>query len=78
MEPITQTPALEPFGTDWAPQVERWRTAHRIVGIYEQEVTKEIRGEAITRRGTQDDPVVLVQGADGVRTLKLASELAIF
>lgn len=78
MEPISHTPTPAPLGTDWAPQVERWRTAHRIVGIYEQEVTKEIHGEAITRRGTEEDPVVLVEGKNGVRVLKLASELGIF
>lgn len=78
MEPITPIQTPDPFGTDWAPQVERWRMAHRIVGIYEQEVTKEIHGEAITRRGTEDDPVVLVEGEDGLRVLKLASELGIF
>ena len=78
MEPITNSQTPEPFGTDWAPRVERWRTGQRIVGIYEQEVTKEIHGEAVTRRGTEDDPVVLVEGKDGVRVLKLASELEIF
>lgn len=78
MEPISQTQTPDPFGTDWVPRVERWRSAQRIVGIYEQEVTKEIHGEAITRRGTEDDPVVLVEGRDGARVLKLASELDIF
>lgn len=77
MEPITATAALEPFGTDWVPRVERWRSAHRIVGIYEEEVTKEIHGESITRCGSEDDPVVLVEGKDGLLTLKRASELEI-
>ena len=55
--------------------LERWRAAHRIVGIYEEEVTKEISGRPITCRGTTQNPVVLVEGEDGVRALKLASEL---
>lgn len=78
MEPISPIQTPDPFGTDWAPKVERWRSAHRIVGVYEEEVTKEIHGEAITRRGTEDDPVVLVEAKDGARVLKLASELEIF
>lgn len=57
------------------PAVERWRAAHRIVGIYEEEVTKEISGRPMTCRGTAQNPVVLVEGEDGVRALKLASEL---
>jgi hypothetical protein len=78
MEPISATVALAPFGTDWMPRVERWRSAHRIVGIYEEEVTKEIHGESITRSGSENDPVVLIEGKDGLRALKRASELEIF
>lgn len=55
--------------------VERWQAAHRIVGIYEEEVTKEISGRAMTCRGTAQNPVVLLEGRDGARALKLASEL---
>ena len=60
------------------PAVERWRAAHRIVGIYEEEITKEISGRPMTCRGTAEDPVVLVEGKDGARALKLASELDVF
>jgi hypothetical protein len=58
-----------------APTVVRWRAHHRIVGIYEEEITKEISGRAMTCRGSQEDPVVLVEGKDGTRAFKLASEL---
>lgn len=79
----TQTPpvqpphSVEPFGIDWVPQVERWRSSRRIVGVYEQEVTKELHGEPVTRRGTAADPVVLVEDAEGTQSLHLASELGI-
>lgn len=57
------------------PTSGSWREAHRIVGIYEEEVTKEISGRPITRRGSDKNPVVLVERKDGARALKLASEL---
>lgn len=65
-----------PLGPD-SPVVERWRAAHRIVGIYEEEVTKEVGGRPITCRGSEENPVVLVEGEDGARALKLASELGV-
>lgn len=58
-----------------SPAVERWRAAHRIVGIYEEEVTKEVGGRPVTYRGSEENPVVLVEDEDGARALKLASEL---
>lgn len=72
-----QPQPVQPFGIDWVPQVERWRSSRRIVGIYEQEVTKELHGETVTRRGTAADPVVLVEDGEGVQSLHLASELGI-
>ena len=68
---------VEPFGIDWVPQVERWRSSRRIVGVYEQEVTKQLDGETVTRCGTAADPVVLVEDAEGFQSLHLASELGI-
>lgn len=47
----------------------------RIVGIYEEEVTKEIAGRPVTRRGSEIDPVVLVETGDGQHALRFASEL---
>jgi hypothetical protein len=76
-QPTHPPQTVEPFGIDWVPQVERWRASRRIVGVYEQEVTKELHGETVTRRGTSADPVVLVEDAEGVRSLHLASELGI-
>lgn len=66
-----------PPGAD-TPVVERWRAAHRILGIYEEEVTKEVGGRPITCRGSEENPVVLVEEEDGGRVLKLASELEVF
>jgi hypothetical protein len=48
------------------------------VGIYEEEITKEISGRSLTCRGSEENPVVLVEGEDGLLALKLASELEIF
>lgn len=58
--------------------VERWRAAHRILGIYEEEVTKEVGGRPITYRGSEANPVVLVEDENGDRVLKLASEFEVF
>jgi hypothetical protein len=77
METNWQAEVREAFGPN-APAVERWRAAHRIVGIYEEEITKEISGRSLTCRGSEENPVVLVEGEDGLLALKLASELEIF
>ncbi|HSL83351.1 MAG TPA: HVA1 family protein [Thermoanaerobaculia bacterium] len=65
-----------PPGPDMST-VERWRAAHRILGIYEEEITKEVGGRPITCRGTEENPVVLVENETGDRVLKLASELEV-
>lgn len=73
-------PARFPDATavDPVARLERWRAAHRILGIYEEEVTKEIRGRTITRQGTCQNPAVLVEGRNGLLQLRLASELEVF
>lgn len=76
-QPVQPPQPVQPFGIDWVPQVERWRSSRRIVGVYEQEVTKELDGDTVTRRGTAADPVVLVEDAEGTQSLHLASELGI-
>ncbi|MFP3939230.1 MAG: hypothetical protein ACLF0P_02890 [Thermoanaerobaculia bacterium] len=68
-------PSEAPAVLDPVARLERWRTANRIVGIYEEEITKEIRGRTVTRHGTAQDPAVLVEGRNGILQLRLASEL---
>lgn len=73
-------PASPPDATavDPVARLEQWRAAHRILGIYEEEVTKEIRGRTVTRRGSSQNPAVLVEARRGGLQLRLASELEVF
>ena len=43
---------------------------------FEEKVTRTIKGEEITRNGSEDDPAYLVRQDDGDRVLKLGSELS--
>ncbi len=60
-----------------AAAFDRWRAAHRIVGVYEDEVTKQIGGHTVTLRGSRENPAILVETPDGGRELQRASDLAI-
>lgn len=60
-----------------AAAVDRWRAAHRIVGVYEDEVTKHIGGRVVTLRGSRENPVILVETRDGGRALQRANDLVI-
>ncbi len=60
-----------------AAAFDRWRAGHRIVGVYEDQVTKQIGGQAVTLRGSRENPVILVETRDGGRALQRASDLAI-
>lgn len=51
------------------------RTSGKIVQIYTERVTKTLQGSEITRNGSDDCPVYLIEQADGDRVLKLESEL---
>ena len=42
---------------------------------YEREVTRTIKGTAVTRNGTHENPAYLIEQEDGSEVLKLAGEL---
>ena len=42
---------------------------------FEREVTRKLKGEEVTRKGSEDDPAYLVEQDDGDEVLKLGSEL---
>ena len=43
--------------------------------IYREEITKTLKGAEVTRKGSEENPAYLVEQADGVKVLKLHSEL---
>ncbi len=47
----------------------------KVKEIYREEVTKEIKGNKVTRNGTQDNPAYLIEQEDDTKVLKLRSEL---
>ena len=47
----------------------------KVQEIYREEVTKEIKGNKVTRNGTQDNPAYLIEQEDNTKVLKLRSEL---
>lgn len=47
-----------------------------IVEVYEDDVTKTIKGTDVTRNATKDDPAYLIEQSDGDQVLKSNSELS--
>ncbi|MEO1671409.1 MAG: DUF2945 domain-containing protein [Cyanobacteria bacterium J06631_2] len=47
----------------------------KVQSIHREEITKEIKGSEITRKGTQDNPAYLIEQEDSTEVLKLRSEL---
>ena len=47
----------------------------KVKEIHREEITKEIKGSEVTRKGTQDNPAYLIEQEDGTKVLKLRSEL---
>ncbi len=47
----------------------------KVKEIYREEITKQIKDNEVTRKGTQDNPAYLIEQADGAKVLKLRSEL---
>ena len=47
----------------------------KVQSIHREEITKEIKGSKVTRKGTQDNPAYLIEQEDGTEVLKLRSEL---
>lgn len=42
---------------------------------FEREVTRTLKGNVVTRKGSEDDPAYLIKQDDGDEVLKLGSEL---
>lgn len=47
----------------------------KVVELHHERVERTIKGEKITRNGTDDDPAALIEQEDGTKVLKLRSEL---
>ncbi|RZA17354.1 MAG: DUF2945 domain-containing protein [Proteobacteria bacterium] len=48
----------------------------KVTEVFTEKVTRRIKGKAITRNATEDDPAYLVTQDDGDRVLKSGSELS--
>lgn len=48
----------------------------KIADRFERRVTRQIKGQEITRNGSSDTPAFLIEQDDGGRVLKLESELS--
>lgn len=47
----------------------------KVTGLHHASITRTIKGESITRNGTDDDPALDIEQEDGGRVLKLRSEV---
>ena len=47
----------------------------KVAEVFREKVTRTIKGSAITRNGSDDDPALLIEQEDGDRVLKLTSEV---
>lgn len=47
----------------------------QVRSIFEEKTTRKIKGNEVTRNGSQDDPALYIEQDDGDNVLKLASEV---
>jgi hypothetical protein len=47
----------------------------KVSEVHKEKVTRQIKGEKITRNGTDKDPAYVIEQDDGTRVLKLKSEV---
>ena len=47
----------------------------KVAEIHREKVTRQIKGEKITRDGSKDDPAYVIEQEDGTTVLKLQSEV---
>lgn len=47
----------------------------KVAEVHREKVTRQIKGEKITRDGSKDDPAYLIEQEDGGKVLKLKSEV---
>lgn len=60
-----------PVSWDWG----KGTAEGKVKEIYRESITKTIKGNEVTRKGTQDNPAYLIEQEDGTEVLKLRSEL---
>ena len=52
-------------------------TAEGVVkSVHHEKVTRQSKGESITRNGSDDDPAYVIEQEDGTTVLKLQSEVS--
>ncbi len=47
----------------------------KVQSVFEEKTTRTIKGNEVTRNGTQDNPALYIKQEDGDAVLKLASEV---
>ena len=47
----------------------------KVTEVHRETVTRQSKGEKITRKGSEDDPAYVIEQQDGTTVLKLRSEL---
>jgi hypothetical protein len=47
----------------------------KVAEVHREKVTRQSKGESITRNGSDDDPAYVIEQEDGTTVLKLRSEL---
>lgn len=55
----------------------RGKAEGKVVDSYDYVVSRDIKGNMVTRNGTPDNPAYLIQQDDGSEVLKLHAELEI-
>lgn len=60
-----------PVSWDWGQGTARGKVKE----IHRESITRTIKGNEVTRKGTQDNPAYLIEQEDGTEVLKLRSEL---
>lgn len=48
----------------------------KVTQIYTRKITKTIKGTDVTRNGSDEDPALLIEQADGSQVLKSSTELS--
>lgn len=51
------------------------RAEGKVVEVHHDKVTKQIKGQEITRNGSDDDPAYVIEQEDGTKVLKLQHEV---
>lgn len=47
----------------------------KVTKIYTRKVTRTLKGNEVTRKGSDDDPALFIEQEDGDEVLKLSSEV---